>query len=61
MLRARHGHRRHRHGTPVVYLTDACSGSTQEYEDMATAMMEFASPTHTAVMTCEEYTALRQG
>ena len=48
-------------GTPVVYLTDACSGSTQEYEDMATAMMEFASPTHTAVMTCEEYTALRQG
>ena len=48
-------------GTPVVYLTDACSGSTQEYEDMATAMMEFASPTHTAVMTCEEYAALRQG
>ena len=48
-------------GTPVVYLTDACSGSTEEYEDMATAMMEFASPTHTAVMTCEEYTALRQG
>ena len=48
-------------GTPVVYLIDACSGSTQEYEDMATAMMEFASPTHTAVMTCEEYTALRQG
>ena len=47
-------------GTPVVYLTDACSGSTEEYEDMATAMMEFASPTHTAVMTCEEYTALRQ-
>ena len=48
-------------GTPVVYLTDACSGSTEEYEDMATAMMEFASPTHTAVMTCEEYTALRKG
>ena len=48
-------------GTPVVYLTDACSGSSEEYEDMATAMMEFASPTHTAVMTCEEYTALRQG
>lgn len=48
-------------GTPVVYLTDACSGSTEEYGDMATAMMEFASPTHTAVMTCEEYTALRQG
>ena len=47
-------------GTPVVYLTDACSGSTEEYEGMATAMMEFASPTHTAVMTCEEYTALRQ-
>lgn len=48
-------------GTPVVYLTDACSGSTQEYEDMATTMMEFASPAHTAAMTCEEYTALRQG
>lgn len=48
-------------GTPVVYLTDACSGSTQEYEDVATAMMEFASPTHAAVMTCKEYTALRQG
>lgn len=48
-------------GTPVVYLTDACSGSTEEYEDMATAMMEFASPTHAAVMTCEEYAALRQG
>lgn len=45
---------------PVVYPTDACSGSTEEYEDMATAMMEFASPTHTAVMTCEEYMALRQ-
>lgn len=28
---------------------------------LATAMMEFASPTHTAVMTCEEYAALRQG
>ncbi len=27
---------------------------------MATAMMEFASPTHTAVMTCEEYAAFRQ-
>ena len=27
---------------------------------LATAMMEFASPTHTAVMTCEEYAALRQ-
>lgn len=48
-------------GTPVVYLTDACSGSSEEYENMATAMMEFASPTHTAIMTCEEYTALRQG
>lgn len=47
-------------GTPVVYLTDACSGSSEEYEDMATAMMEFASPTHTAVMTCGEYAALRQ-
>ena len=47
-------------GTPVVYLTDACSGSTEEYEDMATATMEFASPTHTAVMTCEEYAAPRQ-
>lgn len=46
---------------PVVYLTDACSGSTQEDEDVATAMMEFASPTHTAVMTCEEYAALMQG
>lgn len=46
---------------PVVYLTDACSGSTQEYEDVATAMMEFASPTHAAIMTCKEYTALRQG
>ena len=47
-------------GTPVVYLTDACSGSSEEYENMATAMLEFASPTHTAVMTCEEYAALRQ-
>lgn len=47
-------------GAPAVYPTDACSGSSKEYEDMATAMMEFASPTHTAVMTCEEYTALRQ-
>ena len=28
---------------------------------LATAMMEFVSPTHTAVMTCEEYVALRQG
>ena len=46
---------------PVVYPTDACSGSTQEYEDVATAMMEFASPTHAAIMTCKEYTALRQG
>ena len=28
---------------------------------LATAMMEFVSPTHTAVMTCGEYVALRQG
>ena len=48
-------------GTPVVYLTDACSGSSQEYEDMVVALMEFASPTHTAVMTTDEYAALRQG
>ena len=48
-------------GTPVVYLTDACSGFSEEYEDMAAAMMEFTSPTHTAVMTCKEYTVLRQG
>lgn len=33
-------------GAPVVYLTDACSGSSEEYEDMATAMMEFASLAH---------------
>ena len=47
-------------GAPAVYPTDACSASSEEYEDMATAMMEFASPTHTTVMTCEEYAALRQ-
>ena len=47
-------------GTPVVYLTDACSGSSEEYEAMAATIMEFASPTHTAVMTLEKYTALRQ-
>lgn len=47
-------------GASVVYPTDACSDSTEEYENMATAMMEFASPTHTTVMTLEEYTALRQ-
>lgn len=46
-------------GTPLVYLTDACSGSTEEYEQMTIAMMEFASPTHTAVMTTDEYIALR--
>ncbi len=48
-------------GTPVVYLTDACSGSSQEFEDMVVSLMEFASPTHTAVMTADEYAALRQG
>lgn len=47
-------------GAPAVYPTDACSGSSEEYEDMAAAMMEFTSPIHTAIMTCKEYTALRQ-
>lgn len=46
-------------GTPVVYLTDACSGSSQEYEDMVVSMMEFASPTHTSVMTAAEYLEAR--
>lgn len=46
-------------GTPVVYLSDACSGSSKEFEEMTIKLMEFASPTHTAVMTTDEYIAAR--
>ena len=47
-------------GTPVVYLTDACSGCSEENEQMIETLMCTFSPTHTAVMTSEEYTALKQ-
>lgn len=47
-------------GTPVVYLTDACSGCSEEKEQMVEALIAGFSPTHTAVMTSQEYTALRQ-
>ena len=45
-------------GIPLVYLTDACSGSSKEYEEATVRMMEFAA-THATVMTCEEYRAAR--
>lgn len=47
-------------GIPLVYLSDACSGSSEEYEQATIMMMDFAS-THAAVMTCEEYVAARKG
>ena len=45
-------------GIPLVYLTDACSGSSKEYEEATVMMMDFAT-THVTVMTCEEYSAAR--
>lgn len=46
-------------GTPVVYLTDAVAGSSEEYEQEAEDMVAFASPIHTTLMTTEEYIASR--
>lgn len=46
-------------GTPVVYLSDAVAGSSEEYEQEAEDIVAFASPTHTTVMTTDEYIASR--
>lgn len=44
-------------GVPLVYITDACSGSTEEYEKQTESIVSFASPLHTLLMTTDEYIA----
>lgn len=46
-------------GTPLIYITDACSGSTEKYEQEVIDIVSFASPTHAALMTTNEYLASR--
>ncbi len=46
-------------GTPIVYLSDAVAGSSEEYEQEAEDIVAFASPLHTTIMTSDEYIASR--
>jgi nicotinamidase-related amidase len=42
-------------GAPVVYLTDACSGGSDENEGKISWLVGTLSPVHTAVMTTQQY------
>ena len=42
-------------GCPVIYLTDAISGQSEEKEAQIRALAESFAPVHTAVETSEEY------
>ena len=42
-------------GRPVIYLTDAISGQSEEKEAQIRALAESFAPMHTTVETSEEY------
>lgn len=42
-------------GNKMVYLSDACSGSSREHERLIADLAGYFATTHTQVMTCEEY------
>lgn len=45
-------------GNKMVYLADACSGSSHAHEKMIAELAGYYATTHTQVMTCREYMAL---
>lgn len=42
-------------GNKMIYLADACSGSSKEHEQFIAQIAGYYQTTHTQVMTCREY------
>ena len=42
-------------GDKIIYLTDACSATCREHEEMVACLATNYAPVHTEVMTCQDY------